>query len=127
MHSGESLADAGDNLGCNNLKGFFAWLGTAEEGLHHLFEVVELAEALVVAHEFCGLIVGEPVALVVLDLGEELGIELRVVDGRRGIDGTVDANAEEAARVKRSTAVRTRERILFIGCEVFEVMRFLRL
>lgn len=97
MHTGEALAETGDDFGCCQLDGLFAWLGTAEEGLHHLFEVVDLAEALVVAHEFCGLVVGEPVALVVLDLGEELGIELRVVDGRHGIDGTVDAHAEEAA------------------------------
>ena len=98
LHTGETLADTGDHFGGRQLDGFIAWLGTTEEGVHHLFDVVELAECLVVAHEFGGLFIGEPVALAILHLGEELGIELGVVDRGGSIDGTGDAHAEEAAR-----------------------------
>ena len=98
LHTGETLADTGDHFGGRQLDGFIAWLGTAEEGVHHLFDAIELAERLIVEHELGGLFIGKPVALAILHLGEELGIELGIVDRGGGIDGTGDAHTEEAAR-----------------------------
>ena len=74
----------------------FAW-GGIDEGGEHLLYAADLAEALVLLHQLCRLLVVEPEGMAVLELCQQLGVELGIIDGRGEVDGVGDVDTEIAA------------------------------
>ena len=71
--------------------------GGIDEGGEHLLYAADLAEALVLLHQLCRLLVVEPEGMAVLELCQQLGVELRIIDGGGEVDGVGDVDAEIAA------------------------------
>lgn len=74
-----------------------SWFWAAVKGTDEFGYTVYLTVALVIGDELGGFPIVEPITLPFLNLGEQLGIELVVVNGRRGVDATRDADTEETA------------------------------